>query len=227
MKEVIDSENYIWIITANSYAKEEFVKKFFKGDAKSVVASEYFYYMNAEISASDYNKGKKLSESLFANNENNILPDLNFTGDAPIHYNGLKPYVIYAKSLQVMATNNNKHDLKISNFEIFLFDNNNRELLINNCAEFNITFINVTDFSDTPIPNLVYNFNRILTDQKTKSPAETAEPVGTAVLEELPEPPKPPTGEAVGEPPKPPSGEPPKPPTVEAVAGETAGETAG
>ena len=170
MKIIIESKNYVWIVTANKYTKEAFVNKYFDAvDHKLFNNSNYFYFMNEYIIKDDYKDGIELRDSWSVID----TTPLTFT-ISQIHSNGLKPYAIYAKSFMEMINYNQEHVLKINNFKIFLFDDNNKESLKKNCKDFNITFFLVTDFT-TDTPNLLENFDKILLAQQTEQNVERQE----------------------------------------------------
>jgi hypothetical protein len=171
MKKVIESENYVWIVTASKYTQEDFVNTYFNTDDREIFnISQYFYFMNSEIIETVYENAKHLFRALFKGKE---MDELDLNGQT-IHTKGLKPYAIYAESLQIMNDYNVLNKLQISNFKIFLFDDNDKPSLRENCNVFNITFILVTDFSspkEKKEPNLLKEFEKLLEHQEHETQA--------------------------------------------------------
>ena len=154
MKKVIESGNYIWIVTANNYTRPEFIQYYLeKEEDKNLFSySPFFHLMNLYTIPEEYENARKQFPT--------ELPDIiDFTpipGDSRIQRDGLKPYAIYGRSLIEQS----KYIQK-PNFKIYLFDDN--LVYKNNSDKFGITFIHVNDFINPSKANLLDNFNNILT----------------------------------------------------------------
>jgi len=172
MKKVIESNNYLWIITEHEYSVEEFLEHFFKDDAdrKVFTDSKNFYFMNPTIMKANYHKAEtgftgntKLTNTNFQDNQWDNADEL-----------GLKPYALYiasqlyVKKTLLPPTEGDSLDPMLDFFDpiIYLFDDN--DIHKDNCRILEIIFIKVTDFNNIfyPIPNLLIEFTKILTDIK-------------------------------------------------------------
>jgi hypothetical protein len=162
MKTIINSENYVWIITANNYPKYEFVNTYFDaGDRNFFSKSEYFYYMNYINIPLIYEDAKNFFPDEFKDEYKFVINK--------IHTKGHKPYALYAQSLIEKYNYNTRHpDNKINNFKIYLFDDSRTHKLKKNCEKFDITLKLVTDFDkkEQPVPVLDGFLTAILNDEK-------------------------------------------------------------
>ena len=162
MKTIINSENYVWIITANNYPKYEFVNTYFDaGDRNFFSKSEYFYYMNYINIPLIYEDAKNFFPDEFKDEYKFVINK--------IHTKGHKPYALYAQSLIEKYNYNTRHpDNKINNFKIYLFDDSRTHKLKKNCEKFDITLKLVTDFDKEapPVPVLDNFLTAILNDEK-------------------------------------------------------------
>ena len=169
MKRIIQTRNYVWIITANKYPKHQFLDIYFTNhpqDKEFFKNSEYFFYMNNTNISLIYEDAKKF----FFDNK---LLDPDLTIDK-VHDQGLKPYALYAQSLIEKYNYNTRHPTStIGNFEIYLFDDNNNSNLKTNCEEFGIKFKQVTDFATPPVPNLLDHLDEILREKELSSQEQT------------------------------------------------------
>ena len=172
MKQIIQSENYVWIITANKYPKHQFLDTYFARhlqDKEFFKNSEYFFYMNNTNISLIYENAKELFPD-------GTLLEYHRTIDK-VHEEGLKPYALYAQSLIEKYNYTTRHPTStIGNFEIYLFDDNNNPNLKSNCEKFGIEFKHVTDFAkEEPMPVLVRYLNEILDEKKLISQEQTQE----------------------------------------------------
>jgi hypothetical protein len=180
MRKVIESNNYVWIVTANSssnYTRKNFCSKFFgPTDEDFFYKSEYFYFMNPDIIEQQYREAKKEFPS------DKKLGDIVNLGWHDIHTLGLKPYGIYAQSLITKKKYNETHTPQIGDFKIYLFDDTNKGgYLAANSLKIGITFIFVTDFT-TKVPNLIPEFKKVLDDGISKiGSASAPAPVSASV----------------------------------------------
>jgi hypothetical protein len=162
MKTIINSENYVWIITANNYPKYEFVNTYFDADDRKFFSkSEYFYYMNYINIPLIYEDAKNFFPDEFKDEYKFVINK--------IHTKGHKPYALYAQSLIEKYNYNTRHpDNKINNFKIYLFDDSRTHKLKKNCEKFDITLKLVTDFDkkEQPVPVLDGFLTAILNDEK-------------------------------------------------------------
>ena len=170
MRKVIESNNYVWIVTANSsskYTKKNFCSKFFEStDEDFFNKSEYFYFMNPDIIAQQYKKAKKEFPLEFSSDTK--LGSIYDLTSGAIHKEGLKPYCIYAQSLITKKEYNGTHTPKIGDFNIYLFDDmDNNGTLSTNSKSLGINFTKVTDFT-TKAPNLIREFKKVLDDGISK-----------------------------------------------------------
>ena len=169
MKQIIQTRNYVWIITANNYPKYQFLDIYFANsqDKEFFKNSEYFYYMNNTNISLIYEDAKKF----FPDDK---LLDQSRTIDK-VHEEGLKPYALYAQSLIEKYNYNTRHeDSKIGRFKIYLFDDSTKPTLEPNCKKFDIEFKLVTDFT-TNEPVLVGYLDEILREEKFISQTQTQE----------------------------------------------------
>jgi len=167
MKKIIQSENYVWIITANNYPKYQFFDIYFVDPQviEFFSKSEYFYYMNNTNISLIYEDAKKF----FPDDK---LLDKKLIIDT-VHKLGLKPHALYAQSLIEKYNYNTRHPRsKIGSFHIYLFDDNDASTLKENCNKFNIEFKHVTDFTEN-VPVLLGYLNKILSEEKFISPKQT------------------------------------------------------
>jgi endonuclease/exonuclease/phosphatase family metal-dependent hydrolase len=190
MRKVIESNNYVWIVTANSslnYTRKNFCSKFFGStDEDFFYKSEYFYFMNPDIIAQQYREAKNEFPS---DKKLGVIDDLGWNA---IHTRGLKPYGIYAQSLITKKKYNETHTPKIGDFKIYLFDDTNKDgYLAANSLKIGITFILVTDFTKK-MPNLIPEFKKVLDDGTSKigsvsAPVSMSPPASTpaTTLKEL------------------------------------------
>ena len=169
MKQIIQSENYVWIITANKYPKHQFLDTYFAHhlqDKEFFKNSEYFFYMN------------NTNISLIYENAKEFFPDDKLLDQSrtidKVHEEGLKPYALYAQSLIEKYNYNTRHPTStIGKFEIYLFDDNNNLNLKTNCEKFGIKFKQVTDFATPPVPNLLDHLDEILREKELSSQEQT------------------------------------------------------
>ena len=168
MKKVIDSRNYVWIVTANTgYSKYKFTENYFgPADKDFFGKSHYFLFMNPDIMKKIYTQAKKDFSSDSSDSKLGNITD--FGWDA-IHTKGLKPYAMYAGSLLTRDEYNKKFTPKIGDFKIYLFDDTNTDRhLETNSKKLGITFTLVTDFATSPVPNLLTEFKKVLDDGTSK-----------------------------------------------------------
>ena len=171
MKRVINSRNYVWIVTANdTYRKDNFTTNFFGPDKGFFDNSHYFLFMNPHIMAQVYANAK--GNASLPSDYKKKLENISDFNSKTIHESGLKPYAIYAQSLltRIEYNSNPKFTPKIGKFDIYLFDDmNNSGTLENNSNKFGIHFIRVKDFNTTPAkPNLLTDFKKVLNDDTSK-----------------------------------------------------------
>ena len=170
MKRVINSRNYVWIVTANNtYTKDNFTTKFFGPDKEFFDKSEYYFlFMNPADMGKVY-EGAKNDASLPASDKAKLDYKDGWVGYEDIHKKGLKPYAIYAQSLVTRSEYNKKLTPKIGDFKIYLFDDKSGDEIKNNSAKFGIYLIRVTDFNTTPpILNLLKDFTKVLDNGTSK-----------------------------------------------------------
>jgi hypothetical protein len=169
MKRVINSRNYVWIVTANNkYTKDDFTTKFFGLlDKDFFDKSHYFLFMNPDIMKNEYTRAKN-DDSLLASDKAKLDYNDGWDGYSDIHQKGLKPYAIYAQSLLTRSEYNKKYNPKIGEFNTYLFDDKSKDKIVNNSKKFHINFIRVTDFDTTPNLNLLNEFKKVLDDGKSK-----------------------------------------------------------
>jgi len=186
MKRVIDSRNYVWIVTANDeYTKDIFTRNFFGPDKDFFDKSEYYFlFMNPLIMADTYTKAKN-DPSLPAGDK----AKLDYTGgwtESDIHGRGLKPYAMYAQSLLTRSEYNSNPKLnpKIDKFDIYLFDDMSGSIQTNS-QKFGIHFIQVTDFASSPAtPNLLTEFKKVLDNGTSKIASAKAPFIPTEYTDE-------------------------------------------
>jgi hypothetical protein len=169
MKRVINSDNYVWIVTANKdYTKDSFTTNFF-GPDKDFFDKSYYYFlfMNPAIMGEVYKKAKN-DASLPASDKEKLDYKDGWAGSDDIHKKGLKPYAIYAQSLFTRSEYNKKLTPKIGDFKIYLFDDKSGDEIKNNSEKFSIHFTQVTDFDTSPVPNLLTEFKKVLDDGTSK-----------------------------------------------------------
>ena len=180
MKQIIQSENYVWIITANNYPKYQFFDIYFADsqDREFFSKSEYFFYMNNTNISLIYEDAKQF----FPDDERLDKPRI----IDKVHKEGLKPHALYAQSLIEKYNYNTRHpDSKIGSFHIYLFDDNDAETLKDNCDKFDIKFKHVTDFTEEK-PVLVNYLDDILGEEKLISPEQTPEQTSEQIPEQIP-----------------------------------------
>ena len=191
MKRVIDSRNYVWIVTANNaYNKDDFTTKFFRPVDKDFFdkSEYYFLFMNPLIMADVYAKAK--SDVTLAPGDKAKLDHTGGWADKDIHARGLKPYAIYAQSLLTRDEYNKKFTPQIGKFDIYLFDDKLGPIQTNS-AKFGIHFIQVTDFASShATPNLLTEFKKVLDNgtskiDSAKAPFIPNEYSNSAVLAQL------------------------------------------
>ena len=167
MKRVINSDNYVWIVTANhKYTKDIFTTNFF-GPDKDFFDKSYYYFlfMNPADMGKVYKEAKE-DASLPASDTAKLDYHGNWT-DTDIHKGGLKPYAIYAQSLFTRSEYNKKFNPKIGKFDVYLFDDKSGPIQTNS-KKFSIHFTQVTDFDTSPVPNLLTEFKKVLDDGTSK-----------------------------------------------------------
>jgi hypothetical protein len=187
MKTIINSENYIWIITANNYPKYEFVNTYFDADDRNFFSkSEYFYYMNNTNIPLIYEDAKNFFPEEFKDEYKFVINK--------VHEKGHKPYALYAQTLIEKYNYNTRHpDNKIDNFKIYLFDDNKEHNLKENCEKFDITLKLVTDFDKKapPVPVLDDFLTAILDDENiyelSKKTQETTQETTQEITQETKE----------------------------------------
>ena len=170
MKRVINSLNYVWIVTANDkYTKDSFTTNFF-GPDKDFFDKSYYYFlfMNPAIMGNVYKEAKN-DTSLPADDKAKLDYTDGWVGLEDIHTKGLKPYAIYAQSLLTRSkyNSNPKHTTTIGKFDVYLFDDKSGPIQANS-QKFSIHFTQVTDFNTTPNPNLLTEFKKVLDDGTSK-----------------------------------------------------------
>jgi hypothetical protein len=176
MKRVIDSHNYVWIVTANEgYTENSFTTNFFGSVDKDFFdKSQYFLFMNPAIMAKVYATAKS-DASLPVDDKAKLDYIDTWNGHNDIHTKGLKPYAIYAQSLLTRNEYNSKleNTPKIGKFDIYLFDDKSGPIKTNS-EKFGIHFIKVTDFTTPAQPNLLTEFKKVLDDGTSKIGSATS-----------------------------------------------------
>ena len=166
MRRVINSGNYVWIITANNgYSdKDNFNNAYFGEFNSDIYKSPFFKFINPTIMKSVYTEARKIIPT------DPKLGNITDWSQSNIHIGGLKPYAMYAQSLLYKDDNFFKRN-KISNIKMYLFDDKSGDEIKVNSAIFDIDFILVTDFNSDPskkIPILLKKFKEILNDAPSK-----------------------------------------------------------
>jgi flagellar biosynthesis GTPase FlhF len=157
MRRVINSDNYVWIITANdAYNYKDFSNAYFGESNSDIYKSTFFEFMNPKIMEEMYTSEKKKYP---AHKTNFDYPGSWTASD--IHDGGLKPYAMYAQSLIYI----NGEFFKRNDFSIvkmYLFDDMSEEKIKKNSKKFDIELIPVTDFASSSTPNLLTKFKELL-----------------------------------------------------------------
>ena len=162
MRRVIESENYVWIVTANKeYNYITFSREYFGESNSDIYKSPFFKFMNPKIMERVYVDAKKLKPL------DPTLGDITDWSDKTIHRDGLKPYAMYAQSL-LYKNGDFFKDKKFSIVKMYLFDDVSEKEIKYNSKKFGINFIQVTDFNTPSQPNLLKDFTKVLNDGTSK-----------------------------------------------------------
>ena len=162
MRRVIESENYVWIVTANKeYNYTTFSRAYFGESNSGIYKSPFFKFMNPKIMESVYVDAKKLKPL------DPSLGDITVWSDKTIHHDGLKPYAMYAQSL-LYKNGDFFKDKKFSIVKMYLFDDISEKEIKDNSKKFGIDLFHVKDFASPPVANLLKDFTKVLNDGPSK-----------------------------------------------------------
>jgi hypothetical protein len=166
MKDIIDANHYVWIVTANSnISKADFDGNYLKGDTgKKIIASKNYYFMNPKTVDTDltgfFDKGKI---STYLTDTTALNLDFSTTdGGNDFQTKCLKPYAMIAKWLELK--NPNMNDVKMYLFD----DSDGYETTCKNVKDGKIEFVKISSGPSPSPPPPPPGFTSDVLEKATK-----------------------------------------------------------